>query len=51
MFSQWLYFFDIYDKYIDNNGFLKKNMSDGHVHILNDFYVNQFIEKKNLLNL
>jgi hypothetical protein len=41
-------FFDVYDKYIDNNGFLKKELSDGHVHINNGVYINNFIIENNL---
>lgn len=41
-------FFDVYDKYTDENGFLKKELSDGHVHINNPIYVTQFIEDHNL---
>ena len=38
-------FFDIYDKYVDNNGFLSKKLSDGHVHILNGIYIHEFLNK------
>jgi hypothetical protein len=38
-------FIDIYDKYIDNNGFLSKDLSDGHVHILNGIYIHELINK------
>lgn len=41
-------FFDIYDKYADENGFLNKKLSDVNVHIKNGIYLDQFI-KKNLL--
>jgi len=37
-------FFDIYNNYIDENGFLKKKLSDGNVHILNDIYIKKFIQ-------
>jgi hypothetical protein len=37
-------FFDIYDKYIDSNGFLNKSLSDGNVHIRNGIYLKQFVE-------
>ena len=40
-------FFDVYDNYIDNNGFLSKNLSDGCVHIKNGIFIEKFI--KNLL--
>ena len=36
-------FFDIYDNYIDKNGFLRKDLSDGNVHISNGIYINYFI--------
>ena len=38
-------FFDIYDHYTDENGFLRKDLSDGNVHILidNDTYIQNFI--------
>lgn len=39
-------FFDIYDYYTDINGFLNKELSDGNVHIKNNFYLNDFINKK-----
>jgi hypothetical protein len=41
-------FFDVYDKYIDNNGFLLKNLSDGGTHINDGKYINEFIKKYNL---
>uniref|UniRef100_A0A6C0L920 Uncharacterized protein n=1 Tax=viral metagenome TaxID=1070528 RepID=A0A6C0L920_9ZZZZ len=37
-------FFDVYNKYIDSNGFLNKSFSDGNVHILNGVYIKQFVE-------
>ncbi len=40
-------FFDIYNDYIDENGFLKKELSDGCVHIKNGIYISKFI-KENL---
>lgn len=41
-------FFDIYDNYIDNNGFLIKELSDGNVHICNGIYISNFIKENNL---
>jgi len=38
-------FFDIYDKYIDNNGYLNKKFSDGHVHIKDGQFIKLFVEK------
>jgi hypothetical protein len=37
-------FFDIYNKFIDKNGFLSKSLSDGTVHINNAVYIREFIE-------
>jgi hypothetical protein len=41
-------FFDIYDKYIDENGFLRKDLSDGNVHIKDGLSITQFINVHNL---
>ena len=41
-------FFDIYNNYIDENGFLKKDLSDGNVHISNGIYISNFIKENNL---
>jgi hypothetical protein len=43
-------FFDIYNHYTDENGFLRKDLSDGNVHILidNDTYIQQFIKENGL---
>jgi hypothetical protein len=41
-------FFDIYDKYIDNNGFLSKTLGDGCVHIKNGIFIEKFV-KENLI--
>jgi hypothetical protein len=41
-------FFDIYNYYTDENGFLRKDLSDGNVHIRNGIYINIFI-KENML--
>jgi hypothetical protein len=41
-------YFDIYDKYIDENGFLKKELSDNTVHINNSLYINNFIQENKL---
>ena len=41
-------FFDVYDKYIDENGFLKKDLSDGHVHINNGIHIRNFINEHKL---
>jgi hypothetical protein len=38
-------FFDIYNNYIDENGFLKKDLSDGNVHIKNGIYISNFIKQ------
>jgi hypothetical protein len=41
-------FFDIYNNYIDENGYLRKDLSDGHVHIDNGIYISNFIKENNL---
>jgi hypothetical protein len=38
-------FFDIYNNYIDENGFLRKDLSDGRVHISNGIYITNFIQE------
>tara|TARA_B110000483_G_C17978459_1_gene458765 strand:- start:103 stop:705 length:603 start_codon:yes stop_codon:yes gene_type:complete len=40
--NKWV-FFDIYNKYIDNNGYLNKQLSDGNVHIKNGIHIQAFI--------
>lgn len=42
-------FFDVYNKYVDSNGFLNKSLSDGNVHIRDEVYLKEFIEN-NLCN-
>lgn len=42
-------FFDVYDKYSDKMGFLLPQYSDGHVHIKDGKYINEFI-KSNISN-
>jgi len=39
-------FFDVYDLYIDNNGFLNPNLSDGNCHIGDPKYMIDFIKNK-----
>jgi hypothetical protein len=41
-------FFDVYNNYIDSNGFLNKALSDGNVHIHDGIHLRQFI-KNNLI--
>jgi hypothetical protein len=41
-------FFDIYNNYIDNNGFLNKSLSDGNVHIRDVTYIKKFLENNYL---
>lgn len=41
-------FFDIYDKYIDKNGFLRKDLSDDNVHIKDGIYITNFINENNI---
>lgn len=38
-------YFDVYDKYTDENGFLNKTLSDQVVHIANGCFIKEFIEK------
>lgn len=38
-------FFDIYNKYIDENGFLRKDLSDGKVHVGNGVHITNFINE------
>ena len=40
--KKWI-FFDIYNNYIDVNGYLRKDLSDGNVHIKNGYYFQEFI--------
>lgn len=41
-------FFDVYDKYLDENGFLTKELSDGIVHISNGVYISNFMNENKL---
>ena len=41
-------FFDIYNNYVDENGFLRKDLSDANVHIHNGIYISNFIKENNL---
>lgn len=41
-------FFNVYDKYIDENGFLSKQLSDGNVHIENGIFLKEFIMSENI---
>ena len=41
-------FFDIYNNYIDENGFFRKDLSDDNVHISNGIYISNFIKDNNL---
>jgi hypothetical protein len=38
-------FFDVYDKYIDEKGFLKRELSDTNCHISNPIYIEEFLKK------
>jgi len=42
--NNWIYF-DIYEHYTDENGFLDKKLSDGIVHIRNEKFLKYFIDK------
>lgn len=37
-------FFDVYEKYADENGYLRKDLSDDNVHIRDGRYLTEFIE-------
>lgn len=41
-------FFDVYNHYIDENGFLRRDLSDGAVHIGNNTYINKFMKENNI---
>ena len=41
-------FFDIYDKYADERGFLRKELSDNNVHIRDGIYISNFIKENNV---
>ena len=41
--SKQFVYFDVYDKYCDANGFLRKDLSDGNVHIRDGKYLAQFL--------
>lgn len=40
-------FFDVYEKYIDENGFLRNDLADG-IHIKNGCHISDFIHENNL---
>jgi hypothetical protein len=40
--NDWI-FFDVYNSYCDNNGYLSKKLSDGLVHIKNGIFIKKFI--------
>jgi hypothetical protein len=42
-------FFDVYDKYTDENGFLRKDLSDGNVHIRDGVHISNFKKEKIIL--
>lgn len=42
--NNWV-FFDVYNNYTDEEGFLNKKFSDGNIHIQNEIYLKQFINK------
>jgi len=44
-FEKGYIFFDVYNNYIDENGFLRKDLSDDNVHIRNGKHILEFIEE------
>jgi hypothetical protein len=42
-------FFNVYDKYSDRDGFLRKELSDGNVHISDNRFIKEFLEEHHLL--
>ena len=38
-------FFDVYNHYVDEEGFLRNDLSDGNVHIKNGVYIQKFIDE------
>jgi hypothetical protein len=42
------FFFDVYDNYADEYGYLNKELSDGSVHIGNSLYITQFLFSEGL---
>lgn len=41
-------FFNVYEKYTDENGYLNKSLSDGNVHIRNGIHIQEFIRENGL---
>jgi len=41
-------YFDIYNNYVDDNGFLRRDLSDGKVHIENGVHLSNFMKENNL---
>lgn len=41
-------YFDVYNNYSDENGFLRTDLSDSNVHIRNGIYISNFIKDNNL---
>jgi len=39
-----MHFFNIYNNYCDENGFLKREFSAGNVHINNPLFIEEFIK-------
>ena len=44
-----LLFIDIYKDYICEDGFLKKEMCDGNVHIVEHRFLEDFLKKNNII--